>query len=476
MRGESMLASIRPATRRAASLLCVVLPFTGFATRAAAQPREDFVFQITQTTTFGQSVYVVGSLAELGEDNAAYSLKLEPGAYPVWRATIALPRGAAFTYQYTIRNDSVTQWSNPSNTSPIGATLNGQTSPRPAVPAAKGWLYHSAWTAPLVHWRIMGSGAAFQSLALRDSGPGRSSAERRWRARNIPAAGRSVEFYFTDGGAGRDPATGAYTTLLDAFFVQDGQLFTYAPAATVNAPQQTNFGAFFSAALNENRPYRVVLPRGYANHPLRRYPVLYLHDGQNVFDLGPFGTWNADETAAALIRSGALREIIMVGVENTANRARDYIPPDDIVPIGPGSGQPGRAHLYAQFLISELKPHIDTTYRTLTGRDHTATVGSSLGGVVSLYLGWDHNSAFARCGPMSGSWQLPNFPARVRSEAYRDLRIYLDSGDSGASNDNAWPCMNLRDGLLLKGYVLERSLRHVVGYGHQHNEAAWAAD
>ncbi|MGE0479008.1 MAG: alpha/beta hydrolase-fold protein [Phycisphaerae bacterium] len=460
---------LRPA-HRAGSLAALCLAAT-----AAAQPREDVVFQINQATTFGQSVYVVGSLSELGGNNAAYALKLDPGAYPTWRATIALPRGASFTYQYTIRNDSVSQWSNPSNTNPIGTPLNGQTAPLPAVPAGKGLFYHSAWTAPLVHWRITGGGGAFQPLALRDAGPGRGGVERRWRARGIPAAGRSIDFYFTDGTARRDPATGTYSTLLDAFFVQDGQLFTYVPSATVGPPQQTNFGAFFSAALNENRPYRVVLPRGYANNLQRRYPVLYLHDGQNVFDLGPFGTWNADETAAALIRSGALREIIMVGVENTANRARDYIPPDDIVPIGPGSGQPGRANVYAQFLIHELKPHIDATYRTLTGRDDTATLGSSLGGVVSLYLGWDHNAVFARCGPMSGSWQLPNFPARVRNEAYRDLRVYLDSGDSGTSNDNAWPSMSLRDGLLTKGYVLERTLRHVVGYGHQHNEAAWAA-
>jgi hypothetical protein len=76
---------------------------------------------------------------------------------------------------------------------------------------------------------------------------------------------------------------------------------------------------------------------------------------------------------------------------------------------------------------------------------------------------------------MSGSWQLDNFLERALSEPNRDLRIYLDSGDSGASNDNAVRCMNLRDALLRKGYVLERTLRHVVGYGHQHNEAAWAA-
>lgn len=227
--------------------------------------------------------------------------------------------------------------------------------------------------------------------------------------------------------------------------------------------------------LNENRPYRVLLPRSYAANVDTDYAVLYMHDGQNVFDFGPFGTWYADEQTEYLIRNGRLRELIIVAIDNTVNRALNYIPPDDIVPIGPGAGGPGQADLYAAFIINELKPVIDATYRTLPDRDNTATLGSSLGGVVSLYLGWDHNNVFARCGPMSGAWQLPNFPASVMSEPYHDLRIYLDSGDSGPASDNAWLTMNLRDSLLTKGYVLLRDLKHVVGYGQQHNEAAWAA-
>lgn len=445
------------------------------AWRASAVERETVHFEINHNTTPGQSVYVLGTIPELGSSNAAYSLKLEPGNYPTWRIDVAIPRGTSFVYQYAWRNDGVTQWSNPANFNAIGSTQNGSTSPGIRGPAKKALYYHSGWSPPVLNWRITGA-ASYTATTMIDAGPGRGPGERRWKAVGVGQAQRNMEFYLTNGGgSGRDPAVGVYSTLMDAFFLQEGQLFDYTPPATVSEPQQTNVGTFFSATLNENRPYRVVVPRGYAQNASKRYPVLYLHDGQNVFDLGPFGTWNADETARTLTRSGVIREIIMVGIDNTANRARDYIPPDDIVPIGPGSGQPGRANLYAQFVINELKPVIDANYRTLPGRADTATLGSSLGGVVSLYLGWDHNATFSRCGPMSGAWQLPNFPTRVAAGPARDLRIYLDSGDSGTSNDNAWLTMNLRDALLRQGYVMEQSLRHVVGYGQQHNEAAWAA-
>lgn len=441
-----------------------------------AVEREPVVFEITQTTTFGQSIYVLGDIPELGGGNPALAVKLEPSAYPVWHTTVALPRGVSYSYQYTIRNDSVSQWSNPANHSPFGPMMNGSTPPLAASPPTKGLFYHSGWIAPVLYWRT-GSSGGFTATPLQAAGPGRFVNEQRWRGLGVGAAQRTMEFYLVDSATAgtRDPAAGSYATQLDAFFLQDGQIYSYFPPGSVSLPQQINFGTFSSTALAENRPYRVLLPRGYAQNTTRRYPVLYLHDGQNVFDLGPFGSWNADESANALVRGGKVRELIMVAVDNTANRGRDYTPPDDLTPIGPGSGQPGRANLYAAFLINELKPHIDATYRTLPDRDNTATLGSSLGGLVSLYLGWDHNATFGRCGPMSGSWQLQNFPNRVRAEALRDLRIYIDSGDSGASSDNAWPAMSLRDALLAKGYVLQHDLLHVVGYGQQHNEAAWAA-
>lgn len=441
----------------------------------AAMERVPVDFQFDYATQPGQSLYVLGDLPELGSGNAANSIKMEPSLFPTWRVTIALPRGESYTYRYAWRNDAVSQWSSAANFNAVSGVLQGSTPPRIDPLPHKGLLYHSGWSSPRVFWRTSDAGTWVETPMI-PFGPGRNQGESRWRAILPGAGGAQLQFYFTDGAAGRDPFIGLYLTKLDGCFVQDGQLFNYVPPAVVGPQQQFNVSPGIpSVQLGENRPYRVLLPRGYQQNTQRRYPVLYLHDGQNVFDQGPFGSWNADETASSLTRSAQMQETIIVGVDNTANRARDYIPPDDIVPIGPGTGQPGRANLYAAFLASELKPVIDASYRTLPDRAHTATLGSSLGGVVSLYLGWDHADVVSKIGAMSGSWQLPNFPARVALGPARDLRIYIDSGTAGTSSDNAWPTMNLRDDLLQLGYVLEGDLRHRVGYGHQHNEAAWAA-
>ena len=137
--------------------------------------------------------------------------------------------------------------------------------------------------------------------------------------------------------------------------------------------------------------YRVFLPRGYPEHTQRRYPVVYFHDGRDVFESrgGPDFAIDADgELLTRLMRFAEIREVIAVAVDvfvdavNT--RTRDYTPPGDIL-----FGVRGQADNYARFIIEDLKPLIDSTYRTRPDRENTATVGFSLGGLVSLYLGWD---------------------------------------------------------------------------------------
>jgi hypothetical protein len=260
--------------------------FLGVTLPVVAADREDVAFSITYSTAAGQSVYVVGNIAELGSDNAAYSVKLERGSFPLWQATIAIPTGTSFTYRYIWRNDAVSQWSNASNQNAIGSPLSGATSLANACPAAKGLYYHTSWAAPVMMWRQ--DSGAYAATPLHAYGPGRTAGETRWRGLGIGQAQRTIEFYFTDAGAGRDPSsrTLTYKTELDAFFVQDGNVFDDTPPASVSAPQQINFATFFSTNLGENRPYRVLLPRGYAENTTRHYPVLYLHDGQNVFDMG----------------------------------------------------------------------------------------------------------------------------------------------------------------------------------------------
>jgi len=265
------------------------------ASTAAAADRESVHFAVNHNTVFGQSVYVVGDIPELGDGDPAYSVKLEPGSYPLWQVDLAIPKGVAFSYEYIWRNDNVTQWSNSANTNPVSGPLVGSTGVAAPLPSRKGLYYHSSWNDVNLNWRT--DLGVFNVTSMTPFGAGRSALETRWRALGVGEGQRNMEFYFTTTAGGRDPIIGSYVTALDAYFVQDGHVFDYSPPPSVGAPMQVNVGTFFSNALGENRPYRVLVPRGYNQNSTKRYPVLYMHDGQNVFDFGPFGTWDADSTA-----------------------------------------------------------------------------------------------------------------------------------------------------------------------------------
>jgi len=456
------------------------------ATVARAQTRQDVTFLVSQTTVVGQSIFVLGDLPELGGNDLRKSVKLEPSTYPNWKATISLPRGRSFTYRYYLRNDAPGQGSNLANGTAISGVLAGSTvSDLTALPG-KVVLYHSNWAAPVLNWR-QGTGA-FQSMRMMATSTARSAAETRFLAQvRMARSGQPIEFFITNAPTGgRDPATGTYTTPADAALLQDGLLYTYIPAASVGAPRRAYTVAsppsLFSTNLNENRPYRVFLPRGYDQHTGKRYPVLYFHDGQNIMDQGPFGSWNAATTLTSLQNSATMREIIVVGVDNTSNRLNDYSPPDN----------GGRGDKYTRFIRDELKPVIDAAYRTIPDASVTGSAGSSMGGMIALYEGWDFTGTFTRIGAFSGAWNVgwstaqntnitsTAFYDRVRNDATsRAIRLYLDSGDSGTASDNYWLTYNLRDNLLARPaatrYALEGAMEHVLGLGQQHNEAAWSA-
>jgi predicted alpha/beta superfamily hydrolase len=471
------------------------LMFIVFATNAAAhgQARVDVTFSTTQTTVPGQSIFVLGDLPELGANDLRFAVKLEPSSYPLWKATISLPAGRAYSYRFFRRNDAAGQWGNSGNGTALGSVVNAVT-PGAVVSGAKATLYHSGWDAPILWWRAAGSGAAYTPAPMHRVGPGRSAGESRWAARDFGDAGRRIEFYFTNQSqTQRDPVQDGvnnddqYVSQLDTLFVQDGNVFAYVPPANASGPvkRYTTSGqsptststGFVSSVMGEWRGYRVITPRGYDQQPTRRYPVLYLHDGQNVFEPGSFGDWLADSTAERLTRLGLVREVILVGMDNTSNRLNDYAAPDS------GGWSNGR---YLTYVVNELKPLIDAQYRTLAGPQDTGVLGSSMGGQASLWFGWDRPDVFTRLGVFSGAWSVFNsgFYDRVRNQPRREaLRIYLDSGDSGTASDLFWTTVNLRDNLINPARAggvggapaLEGDLRHTYGPGQIHNEGAWAA-
>ena len=232
---------------------------------------------------------------------------------------------------------------------------------------------------------------------------------------------------------------------------------------------------FHSQLLPHDRDVIVYLPPGYMKTRRKRYPVLYLHDGQNLFDGAtsfiPGREWQVDETAERLITSNDIEPLIIVGIHNTGiDRVDEYTPtPDDRIKKG------GRADLYGRMIVEELKPFIDSTYRTLAGRDNTGLGGSSLGGLVSLYLGLKHSEVFGKLAIISPSawWDHRMIIREVESlESKPELRIWLDIGTAEGEAVSALPA--LRDALLDKGWKLGEDLKYFEAPDAVHTEDAWA--
>jgi predicted alpha/beta superfamily hydrolase len=232
---------------------------------------------------------------------------------------------------------------------------------------------------------------------------------------------------------------------------------------------------FHSRFLEHDRDVIVYLPPGHRKTRIKRYPVLYLHDGQNLFDgatsFMPGRDWQVDETAERLIKAGEIEPLIIVGIYNTGlDRVDEYTPtPDERLKKG------GHADLYGRMLIEELKPLIDSSYRTLADRENTGLGGSSLGGLVSLYLGLKHSYVFSKLAIMSPSawWDHRMIIHEVESLAVKlELRIWLDIGTAEGDAVNALP--PLRDAFLDKGWKLDEDLKYFEAPNAVHDENAWA--
>jgi len=231
-----------------------------------------------------------------------------------------------------------------------------------------------------------------------------------------------------------------------------------------------------------SREVRVWLPEGYDTSEAR-YPVIYFHDGQNVFRPGgPFGCWFAEDAAVEEMKAERMREAIMVAVPNNESdmgkaRITEYQPPEDVNPRDPSRGN-GICDRYAEFLVGKVKAAVDEKYRTLPERESTAVAGASMGGLVSLWLGLN-TEAFGAVGVFSPAfWTSPNFTKAVLGAEKKDgLRIYLDMGtrERGNLTGDYWEdALAVRGALLEQGYVEGEDFLWNPGEGDEHNEKAWA--
>lgn len=232
---------------------------------------------------------------------------------------------------------------------------------------------------------------------------------------------------------------------------------------------------FASRYVDEKRDFVVYLPPMYQGEADRRYPVLYLQDGQNLFDAdtsflkGKY--WRVGEAADELIKTGAIEPLIIVGVYNTGeHRIDEYTPVEDKRLGG------GQANQYGQLLVEELKPFVDRQYRTLSGAGNCGLGGSSLGGLASIYLALRYRGVFGKLAAMSPSvWWRNRAILKTVAQLKRkpDLRIWLDIGTK--ESRRALPdARALKTALVKKGWKLGEDLAYTEVEGGQHDEAAWS--
>lgn len=293
----------------------------------------------------------------------------------------------------------------------------------------------------------------------------------------------------------------------------------------------------WSSELANERDLYVYLPAAYFQDETARFPVIYLQDGFNVFTnpAAPFGSWNVDVTADALMADGRVAPAILVGID-THERLDEYLH----APIDLGEGVASAAKLdsYGAFVVGTVKPLVDSTLRTLPEPAHTGIAGSSLGGLSALYLAVTSPGSFGLCGSFSGSFWVGEKGDAAWAPSLRDViaqedpapgafRLYMDSGAQtfeGAVTyeADAWVYSDwTRNALIARGWQgrpewdtdgdlatppvdlapgtppsevphlawgpavppgfaawadwlgTDRDLLSMVGHGHVHNEAAW---
>jgi predicted alpha/beta superfamily hydrolase len=214
-----------------------------------------------------------------------------------------------------------------------------------------------------------------------------------------------------------------------------------------------------SKILNRQHKLRIYLPAGYEENTCRAFPVMYMQDGSNLFfpqEAFMGQDWGVEDKLALLNQMNAIQPSIIVGIYS-GDRMREYTKPG--------------YHNYGQSIVEEVKPYIDSHFRTCPGPETTGVMGSSLGGVVSFYMGWQWPEVFGNVGCLSSTFtHKDNLVDRVLHEERRDVRFYIDSG---------WPGDNYEVGLAMAVALAERGYR----YGHdflyfafpnaEHSEHDW---
>lgn len=228
---------------------------------------------------------------------------------------------------------------------------------------------------------------------------------------------------------------------------------------------------FYIPQLDRTRRIWIYLPPDY-DQSGKNYPVIYMHDGQNLFDVQTafFGEWEVDETFNDMASRG-FNVPIVVGIDNGgSHRANEYLP-YFFDPLNAG----GEGDEFMAFIVETLKPHIDNEYRTIPGRESTGIIGSSFGGVISFYGALKYQDVFSRCAPFSPAYwaNYEHLFADLAATGFQhDVRFYQNAGEN--EGDQYIQAMHqMEEALNNEGF--NNTFSTVIA-GGDHNEATWAAD
>lgn len=256
-------------------------------------------------------------------------------------------------------------------------------------------------------------------------------------------------------------ATGDTVDIYPHFFTNAGRV-------------EKKWPTFTSTALPSTRAVFVYLPPTYIENDTYVADVFYMHDAQNLFDPATsYGgvEWGVDETMNAGAAGGTIREVLIVGIENTPDRIAELTPT-------PGTLSGGKADQYLAMVVNEIKPMVDGALRTNPSREHTGMMGSSLGGLITIHAAVKNGATFGIMGAMSPSswWDNQEIVGEVNggwtaAGAQKPLRLYLDNGQNG---DSSADTSQVVAALRTKGYVDGATLSYVTDPAGQHNEASWA--
>ena len=256
----------------------------------------------------------------------------------------------------------------------------------------------------------------------------------------------------------------------------------------------------FSSRHVPARNVDIWLPPGFGKDPEMRYPTIYMHDGQNLFypeESFIGATWGIDRVMRKLIRNGEIHPPIVVGIWNTPNRMGEYMPEHALVTESDRKAMQEQLHPshtglpfqlagedYLHFIVEELKPWVDSRYPTLPGRRHTTLIGSSMGGLISLYALCRFPAVFGGAGSLSTAWRigsgtlLPYFETRLPDPATH--RIYMDMGGIEYANPQQDQQLQASQAIFdqyarAAGYRENHNFLSLFFPNHEHNERFWSS-